>query len=255
MQIDWLTVAAQIVNFLILVWLLKRFLYGPVIEAMENRERRIQARLDSAEKRERDAQDEAERFRSRQHDLALEREDILASARREADEIRHKLKQEAGDEVDRQRRRWLQELEAEQEQVLADISRQVSRQVAHATRRALVELADADLETQAVRHFLKRLHELDQDERKDLAHALAGEDKVVVASAFELPEKLRSQIETAVAGLLDRKIRLRFDQLPELGCGLQLAVSGRTIGWNVADYLADLEQDLEASLRPPSGEA
>jgi F-type H+-transporting ATPase subunit b len=255
MQIDWLTVAAQIVNFLVLVWLLKRFLYGPVIAAMESREHRIQARLDSAEKRERDAQEEAARFRSQQHDLDLEREDILASARREADEIRHKLKQEAGDEVDRQRRRWLQELEAEQEHILADISRQVSRQVAHAARRALIELADTDLETQMVRHFLKRLRELDEHERQDLAQALAGDDTVVVASAFDLPEKLRSQIEVAVTSLLGKKIPVRFDQLPELACGLQLAASGRTIGWNIADYLAGLEQDLESSLRPPSREA
>ncbi len=51
MQIDWLTVIAQIVNFLILVWLLKRFLYQPVINAMDQREQRIAERLQKAELR------------------------------------------------------------------------------------------------------------------------------------------------------------------------------------------------------------
>ena len=43
MQVDWLTVAAQIVNFLILVWLLHKFLYGPIVRAMGDREAAIAA--------------------------------------------------------------------------------------------------------------------------------------------------------------------------------------------------------------------
>lgn len=254
MQIDWFTVAAQIVNFLVLVWLLKRFLYGPVIAAMQKRENRIQARLESAEQRERDAQEEAERYRSRQQALDRERDETLAEARREADEIRRKLKQDASDEVDGQRRRWLQELETEQAEILADVSRQVSRQVAHATRRALAELADGDLEAQVVKVFLKRLHALDEAERKDLAEALSGDREPVVATAFDLPEDLRRQVEQAVTRLLGTT-GLRFEQATELTCGVELTVAGRTVGWNIADYLAGLEQDLEAYLHPPSGEA
>ena len=45
MDVDWITVSAQIVNFLILVWLLKRFLYRPVLNAMNRREQRIHQRL------------------------------------------------------------------------------------------------------------------------------------------------------------------------------------------------------------------
>jgi F-type H+-transporting ATPase subunit b len=43
MLIDWFTVAAQIVNFLILVWLLKHFLYKPILDAIDAREKRIAA--------------------------------------------------------------------------------------------------------------------------------------------------------------------------------------------------------------------
>lgn len=254
MQIDWLTVAAQIVNFLILVWLLKRFLYGPVIEAMQKREKHIQARFDSAAQEEQHAKDEAERYRDQQQTLDREREEILADARHEADEIRRTLKQEARDEVDGQRHRWLEELESDKEETLSEISRQITRQVAHATRQALSELADAELETQAVKVFLKRLHALDEDEQKDLAQALSGKNVAVVASAFDLPKKLRDQIGVAVSGLLGSEASLRFEQSAELTCGLELVVADRKIGWNVADYLDGLEQDLDAALRPSSGE-
>jgi len=48
MEINWFTVIAQIVNFLILVWLLKRFLYKPVLKAIAEREQKIASRLDAA---------------------------------------------------------------------------------------------------------------------------------------------------------------------------------------------------------------
>ena len=49
MHIDWLTVVAQIVNFLVLVYLLKRFLYGPILQAMDDRQAGIAARLQEAD--------------------------------------------------------------------------------------------------------------------------------------------------------------------------------------------------------------
>ena len=51
MSVNWFTVAAQVVNFLILVWLLHRFLYGPIIAAMDRRERRIAERLQDAQRK------------------------------------------------------------------------------------------------------------------------------------------------------------------------------------------------------------
>ena len=41
MLIDWFTVGAQALNFLILVWLMKRFLYKPILHAIDAREKRI----------------------------------------------------------------------------------------------------------------------------------------------------------------------------------------------------------------------
>jgi len=52
MLIDWFTVGAQIVNFLILVWLLKHFLYKPILDAIDAREKKIAAELADAERRE-----------------------------------------------------------------------------------------------------------------------------------------------------------------------------------------------------------
>ena len=49
MLIDWFTVGAQVLNFLILIWLLKRFLYKPILHAIDEREERIATELANAD--------------------------------------------------------------------------------------------------------------------------------------------------------------------------------------------------------------
>ena len=62
MLIDWFTVSAQIVNFLILVWLLQRFLYRPILDAIDAREQRVAAALTKAEANKEEARAGARRL-------------------------------------------------------------------------------------------------------------------------------------------------------------------------------------------------
>ena len=65
MLIDWFTVAAQVVNFLILVWLLKRFLYKPILRALDAREQQIALTLADADAKKAEAQQERDEFRKK----------------------------------------------------------------------------------------------------------------------------------------------------------------------------------------------
>ena len=86
MLIDWFTVAAQIANFAILVWLLKRFLYRPVLDAMAAREKRVRETVAAADRQKAAAEEEANRLREQQDAFARQKEDLLEKARRS---IRH----------------------------------------------------------------------------------------------------------------------------------------------------------------------
>ena len=80
MEIEWFTFAAQIINFVILVALLKRFLYGPVLRMMDQREQRIAERMNDAERTRREADEEAEQLRRQQQQLEHQRETLLVQA-------------------------------------------------------------------------------------------------------------------------------------------------------------------------------
>lgn len=90
MLINWFTVFAQIINFLILIWLLKRFLYGPIIKAMEERERKIASVMEQARKSEEDAKLHSVELAREKQALTDAREGLMAKAKEEVREWRER---------------------------------------------------------------------------------------------------------------------------------------------------------------------
>lgn len=245
MTIDWITVTAQIINFLILVWLLKRFLYQPVINAMDRREQRISERLSQAQRREQEAEDEAQDYRQRREALEQQREDTLQQAEDEAEQRRQQLLDEARREVDELRHQWRDELKQEQHNFLAELKRRGARSVTAIADRALTDLADADLERQIISNFLQRLDELDEATRNTLAD---DNKEVRLRSSFALDDDTRRRIGDAVGNVLGQRLELQYEQTEELVCGIELVTEGRKLGWSVAQYMDSLEASMKAVL-------
>lgn len=254
MQIDWFTFGAQIVNFLILIGLLKRFLYGPILEAMDAREERISSRLEEARAKREDAEAERKKYQSLQEDLEEARQKELAEAEHEAEERRQELIREAREEVEHLEREWREALERERESFLRELSERAVAETIAVARRALRDLANADLEGQAVDVFLKRLRTLDEEQRDALAEALRASDgRAVVHSAFELTEahqaQVRQRLDTEIGAVSD----VSFGSDAEVGFGVELRIGEQKVAWSLDSYLDDLKarvhERLEAELR------
>src|SRR5450631_3657146 len=97
MLIDWFTVGAQILNFLVLVWLLKRFLYKPILNAIESREKRIAAELAAAAATMSAAEAKRDEFSKKSAALDDERSAILAQVTKAATAEGKRLLDEAGE--------------------------------------------------------------------------------------------------------------------------------------------------------------
>jgi len=91
MLIDWFTVGAQALNFLILVWLMKRFLYQPILRAIDARETRIAAELADADAKKAEAQTERDEFRRKNEEFDQQRAALLSKATDEVNAERHRL--------------------------------------------------------------------------------------------------------------------------------------------------------------------
>jgi len=246
MQIDWLTVAAQIVNFLILVYLLKRFLYKPVTDAMARREERVAARLNESEEREEQAEHERERLHQRLEELEQRRDRIMQQARDEAEEERRRLMDEAREQSDAARKRWQQQAEDEKGRFLDDLRHRTLEGFETLARKALADLAEAQLEAQMVRAFVARLREIDEDSRRALAEGAAADgDDLIVTTSFELDDSGRESLTDAIQQQLGSDMGISYQQSPDLLCGVELRAGGRRLGWTLADYLDRLEAGIE----------
>jgi ATP synthase F0 subunit b len=91
MQFDWWTFALQVINFLILAWLLQRFLYKPVRAIIAERRALVDAKLEEAEKSKKDAEDEKKRLQEANAQFASEREKHLADLHKELTEEKEKV--------------------------------------------------------------------------------------------------------------------------------------------------------------------
>ena len=95
MLIDWFTVGAQALNFIILVWLLKRFLYKPILNAVEAREKMVAAKLLEADTKKTEAQKERDEFQSKNEAIDKQRVTLLSKATDEAKVEQQRLLDEA----------------------------------------------------------------------------------------------------------------------------------------------------------------
>jgi F-type H+-transporting ATPase subunit b len=247
MKIDWLTFAAQTVNFLVLVWLLRRFLYRPVTRAMARREARIAERLQDAERRRQEAEAEAARYREMERDLDARRDALLDEARRAAEEERRGLERAAREDVEARHRTWLEELDTRHETFLHELRGAATERFWALARRALGDLGDAQLEEHIALAFARQVEALDEDTTRRLAEECARTDTpLVLRSRFPLSAAARRQVTRALHDRLGLEARIDHQVSEDLGCGVELVAGGRVLRWNLDAYLDGFEAEVSA---------
>lgn len=242
MHIDWFVFFAQIVNFLILLALLKKFLYGRIIGAMDAREAKISATFDDAEKSLEDSRRSARQYEERLQELEAASEDLMNRARVKADAYHRELLEKAREEVDQIQNRWVETLRSERENFFRELRRLTGAQVYAITRRVLKDLADMDLEQRIVQILAERIEALNRDEREEI-RSLAGDgERITVQSAFDIPPEARDQLDAAIRRNIGSGIEVAYEKSDDVMSGYELRIDGYKIAWSMKDYLDALEE-------------
>ncbi|MFA5538395.1 MAG: hypothetical protein WCZ72_01280 [Gemmobacter sp.] len=254
MEPDWFTLIAQIINFLVLVALLRHLFYRRLIGAMNAREADIRTRLDRAAQAREVAEQEAESYRDRNRAFEQQREAMLAQAGEEAETRRRELLENARLEAGRAQAKWLATLEHERAELLAGFRERLGQSAFALAGQGLKQLADTRLEEQIVRVFIDRIQTLDPAERdKIIAEVRGSAAPVEIHTAFALDPDAQADLTRALRQYLDEGITLRFAVVPGLICGIELRAHAYRLAWNLDSYLEELEarlfQGLEESDR------
>ena len=256
MLIDWYTVGAQAINFLILVWLLKRFLYRPVLAAIDAREKKVTARLVEAAAREAQAEVERQEFRRRSEDFDREREDLLRRATDEAAVERQRLVESARQDSQLLRSNLSAALANERAALNRRLLTQTQAEVLALARGALSDLADVGLEDRMTDVFIAHLRDLPPEKR----HSLSGGPRpggqanvphvALVRSAFVIASPRRAGIEAAIRECIGTEMTVRFDTSADLVCGIEVTLDGVKLAWSIGDYLTSISENVAALVAP-----
>jgi F-type H+-transporting ATPase subunit b len=239
MGLDWSTFFLELINFLILIWILKRFLYAPVKAAIEARRERVESVLAQADARraeaERMRQDYEARLQAWEQERAQARavldRDLAAErvTRLDAVEAELKARRDKAAILDERRGREIERRNQEAALALA----------AQFGSRLLARLADSALEARLVDLLVEDLPSLSARHRETLAEAAEGEPpNLRVRSAYPLSDSQRKALESALRRAAGRELRCAFERDPGLVAGLQIDAGPLVMRANLRDELS-----------------
>lgn len=248
MLIDWFTVVAQLINFVILLVALKFLLYDRIVEAMDARQERIRSKEAQAESRADEAEQEARRLEEQRRELDEQRDRLLEEAKARAETRERELVEEARERAEAQERRWRESLARDQKELTRELVGRVASEAVEVSRRALRDLADSEIEERMTRAFLGRLDELDEDERS----ALGDDGALVVRTGFDLADGLRREIRDTLHEVVGKSLDIEWEVHRDQPAGIAVRSGSRTVGWGFSEYLDDLESRFEELLAEAS---
>lgn len=243
MELNWSTFLLEILNFLVLVWILKRFLYKPVLAVITHRREAIEQQLADARSLHEEAAGLQARYQARLGEWEQERRKALDDLAREieAERVRRLAALQAELEQEKQK---AASTEARRQ---ADMRHQAEQtalvQAARFAARLLGQAAGPELEQKLVDLVLEELSQLPESRVTALRNSW-GETpaEAVIGTAFPLAEPRRQRLEQAMSALAGAGLPVRFEQQPDLLAGVRITVGAWVLGANLRDELNSLAE-------------
>jgi len=242
MQIDWTTLVLEIINFLVLVWILKRFLYKPVMEAIAARQQRVEGKLAEARVIEDGARELESQYQRRLADWDMEKAKARAALDTELLQERNRQMQALDKALLEERERVAAVTAHKQQEAQRELEVEA---LAHAQRFAstlLARLADPVVESRFVSLLFEDWANLPDTQVESLRRAvLVDKAKATVTTAFPLLPAQRREIESALRSRLEADLMVAFDEDPNLLAGVRLSLGPWQLNMNFADELASFK--------------
>lgn len=244
MEINWFTVIAQIVNFLILVWLLKRFLYKPVLDAIDAREKKIASQLEDATAKKAEAKRDKDLFRQKNETFDKERAEKMNEVHEQIDSEKQRLFEEVRKESTVLRSKFEESLKQQEQEITDRLKRKTKDAVFEIAKKTLSDLADVNLEQQVVTVFIEKIRSLDGAAKTKFIDALKNnEGSVTVKSVFELSMSSKQELEKAMEKITEKQNDFQYQLEPELVSGIKIETASYQLSWTIDSYLDALKKE------------
>lgn len=247
MEFGWSTFFLEIVNFLVLVWILKRFLYTPVLDIIAQRRQQIDQSLADARHQSEEGEALQKQYENRLMDWEKERESARKELEREMEGERSRRREELKRELEADRRKAEVLEQRDREQLEQQLETKALELGGSFVARLFTRLACPEVEHRLVETALKDLPELPLDQREALRRAWeSAGDSIEVTSARVLDESQRRAIEEGLGNMVNHAVTCRYREDPNIIAGLRVGVGPWRLHANLED---ELKSFVEAARR------
>ncbi|QRN85899.1 hypothetical protein JR334_01305 [Clostridia bacterium] len=241
MAIDWFEIVAQMVNFLVLIWLLKKFFYKPVLQAMKDRQERINLVQAEAQEKMEQANELIRTYLQKKKELAEKEEELMLDAKLLAEERREELLLEYQAEAKVKRQAFLDEVTEEREQFLTKLRRTLSSNAVMLSEHILKSVAGVELQRIFFEDFLHKLIQMDE---KIFNDKNTKGRTITLRSAYPLKMEEKEQFQAVLAGRVKDLQTVEYVVKEDFVLGYELQFETVTISSHLGKYLEESEKNL-----------
>ena len=250
MNIDFFTLGAQIINLLVLLFLLRKFLYLPVLKVLEERKTLLENEYAEAEKARKKAELTAQKMQKEYALVESEKQQILADTHEQAQELALKLSNEAQEEFKNHKKQWKNKLLSEQNTFELALQKLTLEYFSRFTDGALMQMADISLNELFIHKLEQKLTELSNKQKAVFERDFLSSGKLEIATAKELNAQTKKKFSTFLREnfALSDNFKIQFIVDENLICGISLKAKEQILEWNLADYIADFTKNLNEAV-------
>lgn len=249
MELNWSTFLLEIINFLVLVWILKHFLYRPVLEMLEKRREIIQKTLDDATSRHTQALALEQQYSQRLDQWALEKQQLRDELQLQLQTEKTQGLEQLQTELASERQKMAEYDQRQKAETLSQYQQNAHQQAARFASRLLTAVASEDLQSRLFDIFIDTLDKLDEARKASLLKACQNAtDMITVSSAYAVAESQRQQLQQKLCALAQQPLNIHYQEDSSLLAGFRIVIGAWVLHINLQDELsgfADLARQEE----------
>lgn len=238
MELNWSTFVLEIINFLVLIWILKRFIYKPVLNVIAQRRIAIENQSAEAQRLQEEAIQLKSQYQSRLSDWGQERQQARDTLNQELErEKTHQLEALQGLLTQEQEMNKIAEQRRRVEAV-REIEHQALEQGAEFASRLLSLASGPELEIRLIALLIEDLSTLTPHQISLIQDRWGTKpEAIIIHSAYPMDEELKQRLETALINILGQSLPMNYSEEPELLAGPHICIGAWVMQANVRDEL------------------
>ena len=249
MNINWNTVFFQIINFLIIVWILKKYLFKPVLSAMDKREKIIQDRLKEAEKVKLNAENERKRLEQEILDLEKSKKNVMAETYKTAEKEHALMIKTFNAEMIGKRQAFNEQMLNERDMLQNSIKEITGKAIVQTVSDALQNLTNINIQNLIIDGFIEKIQEGKIRKAQEVKKFYTKNKIIYVQSSFKLSVKQKTSIKQAFMKLMNiRSINVEFKTDESILCGLEIVCTPMLISYGMNTYITELQKNIDDGL-------